>query len=80
MGPYFGCFGSSLGPYFTKEWVLFGSLSQSLGVFISFRGSGNDDDDGNYGDGNDDDGNDDDGNYGDGNDDDGNDDDGYDGD
>ena len=27
------------GPYFTKKWVLIGSLSQSLGVFISFRGS-----------------------------------------
>ena len=32
--------GSLLGPYFTKKWVLIGSLSQSLGVFISFRGSG----------------------------------------
>ena len=28
-----------MGPYFTKRWVLIGSLSQSLGVLISFRGS-----------------------------------------
>ena len=27
------------GPYITKKWVLIGSLSQSLGVFISFRDS-----------------------------------------
>ena len=33
------------GPYwvlfFTKKWVLIGSLSQTLGVFISFRDSAN---------------------------------------
>ena len=29
-----------MGPYFTKKWVLIGSLSQSLGVLISFGGSG----------------------------------------
>ena len=39
LGPYFGCWGSFLGPHFTKNWVLIGSLSQSLGVFISFGGS-----------------------------------------
>ena len=27
------------GPYFTKKWVLIGSLSQSLGVLISFGDS-----------------------------------------
>ena len=40
LGPYSGCWGSLLGPYFTKKkLVLIGSLSQSLGVFISFRDS-----------------------------------------
>ena len=28
-----------MGPYFTKKWVLIGSLSQSFGVLISFRDS-----------------------------------------
>ena len=28
-----------MGPYFTKKWVLIGSLSQSLGVLISFGDS-----------------------------------------
>ena len=41
LGPYFDCWGSLLGPYCTKKWVLIGSLSQSLGVFISFRDSAN---------------------------------------
>ena len=40
LGPYFGCFGSLLGPYFTKK---NGSLSQSLGVHISFGCSVNGD-------------------------------------
>ena len=35
-----------MGPYFTKKWVLIGSLSQSLGVLISFRDSAVDIDDG----------------------------------
>ena len=35
------CWGSLLGPYFTKKWGLFGSLSQSLGVVLSFRDSEN---------------------------------------
>ena len=30
------------GPYFTKKWVLIGSLSQSLGVLFSFWGSAED--------------------------------------
>ena len=34
MGPYFGCLGSLLGPYFTNKWVLIGSLSQSLGSLL----------------------------------------------
>ena len=40
MGPYFGCWGSLLGPYFTKSWVPIGSLFQSLGVPISLGDSG----------------------------------------
>ena len=32
-----------MGPYFTKKWVLIGSLSQSLGVHISFGCSVNGD-------------------------------------
>ena len=35
LGPYFGCWGS----LFHKKWVLIGSLSQSLGVLISFGGN-----------------------------------------
>ena len=35
LGPYFGCWGS----LFHKIWVLIGSLSQSLGVLISFGDS-----------------------------------------
>ena len=38
-GPYFGCWGSLLGPYFIKKWILIGSLSQSLGVLNSFGGN-----------------------------------------
>ena len=41
FGSLFWLLGSLLGPYFTKKWVLIGSLSQSMGVLISFRGSGN---------------------------------------
>ena len=39
LGPYFGCWRSLWGLYF-KRWVLIRSLSQSLGVLISFGGSG----------------------------------------
>ena len=37
-----------MGPYFTKKWVLIGSLSQSFGVLISFRDSENGDKYGEY--------------------------------
>ena len=40
LGPYSGCQGSLLGPYFIKSWVLIGSLFLSLEVPKSFRNSG----------------------------------------
>ena len=39
LGPYSGCQGSLLGPYFIKSWVLIGSLFLSLEVPISFGNS-----------------------------------------
>ena len=39
FGSLFWLLRSLLGPYFTKKWVLIGSLSQSLGVLTSFGGS-----------------------------------------